>query len=416
MPDATANFADLMNDPKRWVINRAVPIFEPHTAHFSEVRDGDRVLRPARTVKVTEAELAEIASEMAASEAAGQYGAITAGHLDPAKREADQAEVFGFHRNPRLMKTGPDQKTRLVVDEYLYPDKAKERGQYPYRSADYFPSAKEIFGVAVLKRKPRLKLGTFAYEDAERGECYQYAVPGAMTPPGADTMDAAQPSDLAVMEAETDEPEETKEEKELFDKAFKYFQREYGMKIKDKQPAAPGANPESDAMATDPKNTAPKTDDKADQYAVQYAALQTEVAQYKAEIESLKSADAARKAELEGIRLERDQERCSALLYQLEVEQYQLTGDEKDKEIKKLLALPAAERPDRVQELRSIYAARKVPSGKIATYAGHVEGGDANDPHKMPSYHEAALQYMRDHIGVQYHAAVENVKATTSKA
>jgi hypothetical protein len=39
----------------------------------------------------------------------------------------------------------------------------------------------------------------------------------------------------------------------------------------------------------------------------------------------------------------------------------------------------------------------------------------AGDPHKAPSYHDAAMAYMYAHPGTQYHAAVEIVQKNASK-
>ena len=410
MPDPTAEFAARLNDPAAWKINRAVPIFEAHETEFPEERDNSgKVIRPARKVKVTEADLEEICQNMIEDQHAGHYGMLTAGHLDPKKKETEQPDLFGFRLNPRIMPTGPDQKPRLVVDEYIIPDKYAERGKYPYRSADYYPGIQTIDSVALLKRRPRLRLGTFAYEDAERGECYRYAM-GAMGP-GNGTM--------PMTGGGASPPPETDEEKKLFEKFRDYLCRTYGLNKEWPAPApetgmggppSDNRNPAIAAAGVNGEVTPMADDAKVLQY-------QAEVAQYKAEVEKLREADAKRAAELEGIRLERDQERCAALLYQLDVEQYKLTDEEKAKELKKLLATPAADRDERVKELRSIYAARKVPAGKVELYQGHVEGGTAaSDPHKAPSYHEAAMAYMYAHPGTQYLAAVDIVKREAAKA
>jgi hypothetical protein len=175
--DGATEFAAKLNDPSRWKINTAVPYFESHTTHFQEVRDADgRILRPARTVSVTDAELEEIAAETARMEAAGQFGTITPGHKRGGKAEKDQPPVWGYLRNPRVMASGPGGKKRLVFDEYLYPQHHAERGQYPYRSVDFFPQVKQVFGAAVLKQRPRLNLGTFAYTSGSRGEAFPYSI------------------------------------------------------------------------------------------------------------------------------------------------------------------------------------------------------------------------------------------------
>jgi hypothetical protein len=139
------------------------------------VRDSDgRILRPARTVRVTDEDLEEIVNETASAEAAGQYGILTIGHRDPAKPESDQPAVVGFLKNPRIAVTGPDRRKRIVFDEYIRPEMHAKRGEYPYRSVDYYPTARQVFGAAILKSKPRLNLGTFAYVSGRHGECFPY--------------------------------------------------------------------------------------------------------------------------------------------------------------------------------------------------------------------------------------------------
>jgi hypothetical protein len=177
--DGSAEFTAALNDPSRWKVNRAVPYFEAHTTHFAEVRAADgRILRPARTVTVSDDELEQIAAETARMEAAGQFGTLTPGHKRDGKAEHEQPPVWGYLKNPRVVASGPGGKKRLVFDEYLYPQHHAERGQYPYRSVDFFPRVKQIFGAAVLKQRPRLNLGTYAYVSGTRGDCFPYSIEG----------------------------------------------------------------------------------------------------------------------------------------------------------------------------------------------------------------------------------------------
>ncbi len=157
--DATLDFHSALNDPTRWVIKQGVPIFKSH-----ERKD------PAtgNMIRVDVPKLYRIANNMSRMERGGVPVRITLGHTEPAKPEHEQPPVGGYYRNPRVQPFGPKGEPAVVVDEWLDPQYAQQRKNFPYRSAEYYDDAESITGVALLTRDPYLDLGVVAYSRGEQ--------------------------------------------------------------------------------------------------------------------------------------------------------------------------------------------------------------------------------------------------------
>lgn len=153
--DATAEFQSALDDPSRWVIRRGVPIFKAHQR--TDPATG-------ALIKVDVPKLYRIAANMQRLERGeGVPIRMTLGHTEPGKPETEQPPVGGYYRNARVQPFGPKNEPAVVVDEWLDPQYAPVRKNFPYRSAEYYDDAEQITGVALLTRDPFLDLGVVAY-------------------------------------------------------------------------------------------------------------------------------------------------------------------------------------------------------------------------------------------------------------
>lgn len=162
--DATREFAAKLSDPQRWVIKTGVPIFKAHER--TDPATG-------QLIKVDLPKLYRIASNMQKLERQGGVPIrCTLGHTEPNKPEPEQPPVGGYYKNARVQPFGPKGEPAVVVDEWLDPQYAPVRKNFPYRSAEYYDDAEQITGVALLTRDPYLDLGVVAYERGDSLVCY----------------------------------------------------------------------------------------------------------------------------------------------------------------------------------------------------------------------------------------------------
>lgn len=153
--DATLDFFNVLNDPSRWVVRPSVPIFKPHVRTDPATN---------QVINVDLPKLYRIASNMQRLERQGGVPIrMTLGHTEPGKPETEQPPVGGYYRNARVARFGPKGEPAVVVDEWLDPQYAPVRKNFPYRSAEYYDDAEQITGVALLTRDPFLDLGVVAY-------------------------------------------------------------------------------------------------------------------------------------------------------------------------------------------------------------------------------------------------------------
>lgn len=153
--DATQDFQQALSDPTRWVIKPGVPIFKAH-----QRKDPNT----GQLIDVDLPKLYRIAHNITHMERQGVPIRMTLGHTEPGKPEVQQPPVGGYYRNARVQPFGPKGEPAVVVDEWLDPQYAQVRKNFPYRSAEYYDDAEQITGVALLTRDPFLDLGVVAYD------------------------------------------------------------------------------------------------------------------------------------------------------------------------------------------------------------------------------------------------------------
>lgn len=162
--DATREFAEKLADPQRWVRKPSIPIFKAHER--TDPATG-------QLIKVDLPKLYRIAANMQRLEREGGVPIrCTLGHTEPEKPEPEQPPIAGYYKNARVQPFGPKGEPAVVVDEWLDPQYAPVRKNYPYRSAEYYDDAEQITGVALLTRDPYLDLGVVAYERGDSLVCY----------------------------------------------------------------------------------------------------------------------------------------------------------------------------------------------------------------------------------------------------
>jgi len=171
--DATAEFYATLNDPRRWIIKPGVPVFKQHQRTDPSTN---------QVIKVDLPKLYRIAANMQRMEREGGVPARgTLGHTAPGKPETEQPPVAVWYRNARVAPFGPRGEPAIVADEWLDPQYADSRKNFPFRSAEYYDDTEQITGVALLTRDPYLDLGVVAYSRSTIGPT-QYSASGAPRP------------------------------------------------------------------------------------------------------------------------------------------------------------------------------------------------------------------------------------------
>lgn len=391
MPDPTLEFINKLNDDTQWVIRRDVPIFEPHK------RGKDTVTDP---------ELDEIINNIRALEDnKGYYGTLTGGHtLKPDEKGVlvpvtPSPKLYGFQKNAKRGKYGPKQIPCILIDEYLFPETAEEAKRQPHRSVEYNYAAKVIYGTSLMTNPPQLPMGIVCLNKESR--LYSLEV-GTMAEPMGERSAGLPDSDGDQGKKVTEEYKP--EEKELFEKCRRYMCSTYSMHDNWPGEEKKEAGKEEEGEEKDSEHkVSPMQNDQ--------------VKLFEAQVNSLKEENARIRAEVSGIRAEREIEVCNTLLYQMELEGFQLTDDQKRKELGKLVKLPHNDRADRVAELRQIYASSIVPQGKIDLFEGPFETATdkADDPFGKPWYLEPATDLMMQNPGMRYEDAVKRVQANAGK-
>jgi hypothetical protein len=169
MADATMTAFAALLDESKWKVVRDVPIFK--TFPKTKVIKGDKLVE----LEVTEADLYEIAlnAEKRFSET-GTVGRLTPGHIKPFEDETKQPPIYGHPMNFKVGGWGPKNELAVLCDFYVKPENWEDFTTYPYRSPEYHEDRKEITGVALLKRDPKLDLGMLMFSG--RGDCFYFAM------------------------------------------------------------------------------------------------------------------------------------------------------------------------------------------------------------------------------------------------
>lgn len=376
MADPTVEFLRSLDDPAKFERKEGVPIWVPHRR---KNKDGSEVV-------VTERDLPAYAEWINGVERErGVCGRITDGHVKPG---LPMPKLCGYYRKARVGTFGPKNTPAVLVDLYYInrPDVLAVASERPYRSPEVYTDVKQIRGLALLLQDPFLDMGVVTYEGDRTPYLCEADMAGEMGAKGAG-LPGAEPEE---------KPDHTPEEKALFEKMRRYMCKTYG--LGEEWPGAAKEKAAEEKVEEKPKGEVlpmERGGKVPDHYAREIGEL---------------------RAQLAGLTVERDQERCRAMIA-YELSEYNLSPDEQGRELAKLVRLPAAERAERVTELKKIYADRRPPAGRMELYQGPFEGGgaDEGDPFAEPWYHKAAVAYMMGKPGTPYERAVEHVKATSQR-
>lgn len=160
--DATLNSLALFNDPSRWVVKTGVPIWREHIATGND----------GKPLAIDRAELDKYAAELQRMEQVeGVMPRLTLGHTltkDPRTgaepKETDQPPLVGFARNARVSVYGPKNIPGVLADFWYKREDFERSKEFPHRSPEVYLNARQITGVALLKRDPKLDMGMTIYQ------------------------------------------------------------------------------------------------------------------------------------------------------------------------------------------------------------------------------------------------------------
>lgn len=362
--DPTLEFMAQFADESKWIVKRRIPLFKPHDQ--MKVVDGQEVV----AYSVTPNDIPQIAGNMRRNEKSGIPARLTVGHIDKTATENNQPRAAGYWLNAQPGTFGPDNEPCVYADAYVKPDCAADVKGRPYRSAEYYPATKDIRGVALLTRDPRLDLGTVELYAAPEG-AYFYAAPGEFYM--AEAIETPKVDDYG---------------------AFKTLMERYAKEHTTK-PEPVVKPPDVERMVRD--------DD-----AVNYARLS-------AELESLKTQLKSRDEAITSLTLDRDKEQCERMVRTLQAEGYQLKDDTPTL-VGKLMKKSADDRAEMVQMIRD-YSPKGAPTGPmLEIYQGHVEDDPTKAKVASPSrqqINEITKRHVGDPEGFEKAmAALKNGQAT----
>lgn len=393
--DPTLEEIERLDDPRQYVCKRGVPIWVPHKRTLRD-KDG----KTTRTVTVGPDDLATWAAETNRLYTEdGVLGRITAakgsapdgGHVyKPDGSPAPPPTHVGYFRNARVGTFGPKNKPAVLVDCYYKVSELDTVSQRPFRSAEAVHSAKQLRGVALLITDPWLDMGVTTYEGDR--DIIRYMTENDMA--GMGPSNATPPAPVAGQQqpaADSFSPEEEAQ----YARMCRYMVQKYNLPpdwpaAGKPAPDAPAEKPGGDKpTAGPPDKKAPPDDDKGTVTPMSSTAT---VTTYEKEYRDTL-------AELEA-------ERCKAVIYSLQSEGFQFSPEQVEKETRKLAALPAAEREERKDELRAIYAKQQVPGGPRVE-VNPVTPGNQPDPDE---FDRKVLVYMRQHPGMTPDEAAEELR------
>ena len=351
--DPTVDFMAQFGDQSKWLVKSRVPLFKPHERIKTDAKGNKSI-----AYVVTAEDMDEIAANMRANQAKGVPARMTVGHVNPNHEtpETDQPQVVGYWLNAEAGKFGPDGEPCVYVDAYAKRDCAADVKGRPYRSAEYYPSTKEIRGAALLTRDPQLDLGTVEiYKGA-----YFYSAPGEFYM--ADEVKDL--PDVGTEKIESDgEPEGHKEwsaNMEHYAKRNEWVG--YAMHCyQQNQTSAPGATNASQPEAKPAKEPEMERMNRDDE-AVNYARLA-------AKVEELTSAREADRKTIATLTAQRDREQCERMVKQLQLEGYQLKTAET---VEKLAKKSPEDRDDYIATIKQ-FAVPNPTGTLIETYSGKMD-------------------------------------------
>src|SRR5215831_11541110 len=173
--DPTMDAYARLRDESQWRIVRGVPIFKSFPK--TKVMQGSQPV----DIEVTDLDLYTICDNWNRRWTnTGTTGRITPGHIRPAEPEQYQPPVMGHPMYLRVGGYGPANELAILADFFVRPDQWDEFTKYPYRSPEYYHDRKEITGIALLVRDPKLDLGMLLFSGREG--CFYFALDGAPDP------------------------------------------------------------------------------------------------------------------------------------------------------------------------------------------------------------------------------------------
>src|SRR5574343_20198 len=118
--DPTTEALERLDEPGRYIVRRAVPIFVEH-------------VDPITGEKVDRAKLEQLARNTNRREQeSGVPMSVVLGHT-PGRKEEEIVHV-GYARHHRIARFGPKKRLGIVCDFYLKPELYQKAMQYPHRS------------------------------------------------------------------------------------------------------------------------------------------------------------------------------------------------------------------------------------------------------------------------------------------
>lgn len=390
--DPTLELLERFEREGAWAaVKRGVPIFKPHERKVKD-KDGSE-----RTIQVTAADLEDIAQNADDLErTSGVPLRMTIGHVQPSADEKNQPPLAGYARNLRPGKFGPSQEPCLLADLYFLDEHYQLAREYPYRSAEFYPAAQEVRGVALLKRDPQLALGVVTYDG--QGRYYRYAMDDDMDQPSQQPPDPAPAPAVPAEGAGPPGHEEWAGHMEHYAKSNPWLGSLKSC-YEAEQPPMP-ATPPGGAAAPAPAapiapSAAPIAPSAApmpapdelqrmqrDSQAIAYQRQQAEIAELRSKVASL-TTDAERA-------------KCEQMVTQLEAEHYQL---DRAAEVELLLNMTPTSRQHRCDAVRKYHQRHAGPSAPVL-YAGSMVpvAADAAPPGTLTEAQaETCLSYMREH-------------------
>lgn len=367
-------FRDL-NDPEKYTRVAAVPIFVPHE-RMKTGSDGKK-----RKITVTTADLQTIADRRNQIERDdGVMVRIAPGHTNPDKDapEQKQPEVWGYARNHRVGRWGPGKKIGLLHDWYIRNDKLAEARTFPFRSPEYYPQAKDITAVALLRRDPELDLGIVTFSRGSQGPVYFYAMENDMDPTAAP--DATVDPNAPIEPSHEEKVEQYMRHCHSHPYA-RYFSEHYGAEGAP-GPGMPAAGDVSVPGMGGTKEKEPlREEDESvrmgrDSDAIRYARIERDMKALRESNDQLRYA--AEKADAERV------------VTQLQAEGFAIP--DKAKLVGQLAKMPSAARDERCEEIRACYQRDPAAVPQVPLYRGKVEGG-AEPPTMTRELRDQAVRY-----------------------
>lgn len=381
MPTATADpTLDLLrsfSEPGRYKVGPAVPIFKPHKRTVKR-EDGTEYI-----VNVTASDLPVIAdniNRLLADHGVAQR--MTVGHVNPKESEIDQPALVGYWKDATVGTFGPKQEPCVYLTPYFLPEHYAVAKRFPYRSAEYYPSRKEIRGVALLMRDPQLDLGMVVY-DTDLGPCVLYSMNASNTdgqPTGHDDW-------LGHM--------------------THYSKRNpwvgYAMQCYEgltpmSQPATP-ANQAAPVMPLPGQEEAVRM--HANEHAINYARLEQTFKEMQAENKALRE-------QVDILRGQSRKDKAERIVTQLQAECYQLDRAE---EVQAFVELDDAGWERYEARVRKNYQKAPVSYNRkeVPVYTGSVEG-PAGEDETTREQMQAAVRYQKEHDGLTFNEALAAIK------